>query len=232
MIDNQVTPPPSVVTSKRQRELVTYLNYFYEKPVARVSLEVFLTVFLVLFLASFAIRPTLITMSDLIKEIENKRELDGQLLQKIAALQTAQTEYAFVANNVPLLDEAIPTEANLIKSIKIIEKAASDNSVIIEAIGTEEIPEKSDPTIPFNQRTRQFVIIQVGVSGDYQSIRNFIETLKGSRRAFTIETINFSLEENRGNKKLDARINISLPYFGVTSNLNKESNKAKTTNKK
>lgn len=222
MADNQIIPPPAVTTSKRQRELVTYLNYFYEKPVARVSLEVFLTVFLVLFLAAFAIRPTLITMSDLIQEIDNKKELEQQLLQKIAALQTAQTEYAFVASNVNLLDEAIPIEANLIKSIKIIEKAASDNSVIVEAIGTEEIPDKSDPNIPFNQRTRQFVIIQVGVSGDYQSIRNFIETLKASRRAFTIETINFSLEENRGNKKLDARINISLPYFGASNAVNKK----------
>jgi hypothetical protein len=67
-------------------QLMSALNDFYHKPVAMVSLELFLSIGAVVFFAIFAVRPTLLTMADLIKEIEDKRALDQQLQQKIASL--------------------------------------------------------------------------------------------------------------------------------------------------
>ena len=85
---------------KTKREITTALNHFYANPVAKASLELFLTIGLVLFLGAFAIRPTIVTMSDLIKEIETKTQLDEALTKKIAALQTAQNQYINIEEKI------------------------------------------------------------------------------------------------------------------------------------
>lgn len=211
----QAVQNQNVTTEKKKREIASVLNHFYANPVAKASMELFLTVGLVLFLGAFAIRPTIVTMSDLIKEIETKTELDGALTRKIAALQTAQTQYLTVEEQLPLLDSAIPTQPEIILSAKIIEKVAADSKVVIRSLSVSELPENSDETIPFTQKSKKLVNISASVTGDYLSIREFVESLRNSRKSFIVESIVFSLEEDRGSKKLNANVTIATPYFGV-----------------
>ncbi len=201
---------------KKKAEITSVLNHFYQHPVAKVSLELFLTISLVVFLAIFTIKPTIATMSDLIKEIENKKKLEDQLIKKIASLQTAQTEYLLAEPLLSNLDEAIPSTPEVIKSAKIIEKIASENKVIINSLSLATIPLNIDPTIPFSQRSKQELSFSVNITGDYISIRSFVETLNHSKKSFVVSSITFALEEKRGDKKLIANITINVPYFGVT----------------
>ncbi|MCB9813385.1 MAG: hypothetical protein H6772_03185 [Pseudomonadales bacterium] len=202
-------------TSKKKKEIASALNRFYQKPIARVSLELFLTIGLVSFLALFAIKPTILTMSNLIKEIENKQKLELQLTQKIAALQTAQSEFISIEPLLPILDEAIPSNPELIRTAKIIEKVATDTQVIIRSISVSDLPQNLLQDVPFSQKSKQNLSFSVSVSGDYISIRNFTETLRKSRKSFVIDTINFSIDESKGSKKLTASITINAPFFGV-----------------
>ncbi|NCO12507.1 MAG: hypothetical protein COZ34_00520 [Candidatus Pacebacteria bacterium CG_4_10_14_3_um_filter_34_15] len=199
----------------KKSEITSILNHFYQNPVAKVSLELFLTIGLVLFLAVFAIKPTILTMSNLIKEIENKEKLEKQLTQKIAALQTAQTEYLSVESLLPALDEAIPSTPEIIKSAKIIEKAAADNKIIIKNMSVLELPQNDSVDVPFSQKAKQKLNFNVSISGDYISIRNFAESLRNSRKSFVIDSVTFQLEEDRGSRKLNASFSISVPYFGI-----------------
>ncbi|MBP7700842.1 hypothetical protein KA111_02150 [Candidatus Woesebacteria bacterium] len=209
---------------KKSSEITSTLNHFYKNPIAKVSLELFLTVGLVLFLAIFAIKPTVLTMSELIKEIENKQKLEKQLTQKIAALQTAQAEYLSIEAMLPMLDEAIPSSPEIIKSAKIIEKVAADNKVLIKSMSIFELPQNTGENIPFSQKSKQNLTFSLSISGDYISIRNFAETLRNSRKSYVIESVTFELEEEKGNKKLNANITINIPYFGVDTAEAKEPN--------
>lgn len=200
--------------TKKQREISASLNHFYNNPIARVSLELFLTIGLVLFLAVFAIKPTLITMSDLIKEIESKKKLEQQLTQKVAALQTAQSQYFTIEEKLPILSEAIPEQPQIILSAKLIEKIAADSKVIIRNMSIIEIPPEDDGQVPFSQKAKQNLSITVGVTADYIAIRDFVENLKNSRKSFVVESVVFSLEEEKGSKKLSANLTINAPYFG------------------
>jgi hypothetical protein len=112
--------------TKKQRQLSETLLSFYNQPVARVSIELFLTVGTVVFFAIFAIRPTLVTMSNLIKELEEKRTLDAQLSEKIAGLSSAQTQYLLQQPRLALLDEAIPLQPQFYEALTMIERSASD----------------------------------------------------------------------------------------------------------
>jgi Tfp pilus assembly protein PilO len=199
--------------TKRQ-QLTRTLNDFYQRPVARVSLELFLTVGAVIFFAVFAIRPTLVTMSDLVKEIEDKEELDQKLTQKIASLSTAQTTYLEVQDRLYLLEQAYPSTPDFIFAIKTIEKIASDRNILIDSLSVPEIPKEVDPETPFSKLDNNSFPLSMSLSGDYNQIRLFVEDLLTYRRSFVTDTVIFATSEERGQKKLRASITLSVPYFG------------------
>ncbi len=201
--------------SNRTKQLSSALNHFYQNPVAKVSIELILTIGLVLFLGVFAVRPTLLTMSDLIKEIDDKKALDRKLAQKIAALASAQTEYLSLENRLSVLEEAIPSNPDVVRDLKIIEKMASDSRVIITSVSIEELPKPILGELPFEKLTRSTIVTKVNVSGDYPTIRALAENLKNSRRTFVIESISFNLSEDREARQLRAQLTISMPYYGA-----------------
>lgn len=198
----------------RRQQVAKTLNEFYQRPVAKVSLELFLSVGAVIFFAVFAIRPTLVTMSDLVKEIEDKKELDQKLTQKIASLSTAQTSYLEVQDRLYLLEQALPSTPDFIHSIKIIEKIASDQGILIDSLSVSEIPREVEIEIPFSKLKKNSFPISLSLSGEYGQIRQFVEELLNYRRSFVTDTVIFSTSEERGQKKLRATITLSVPYFG------------------
>lgn len=199
----------------KQRDLASTLFQFYQKPVAMVSLGLIFSIVLVISLAVFAIQPTLVTMTNLTKEIEDKTKLSDQLSKKIAALSSAQSVYTQVESRLPLVDQAIPPQPELMFSLKIAEKLATENKVIITAIAVPTIPDEKTAVQNKAQLQKIDLPVVITVTGDYLSIRSYIEALEASRRSFVIDTINFSLQDNRGDKKLQAGITLTIPYLGL-----------------
>lgn len=207
------------------QNLQTTLIKFYQKPVARVSLELFLSIGAIVFFAVFAIRPTLLTMSDLIKEIEDKRQLDTQLGQKIAALSTVQPIYLSTQDQLSILDEAIPPHPELEEALKMIEKLASENQLVITAMQVNEIPKEKEEDVPFTNKERLSIPINASVTGSYESIRSFIEALRQTRRAFIVDRVVFSVSQERGLKILRATIAINLQYYGESTTTTNRTNR-------
>jgi Tfp pilus assembly protein PilO len=196
-----------------QEQLKKSLLQFYHNPVAAVSFELFLSVGAIIFFSVFAIRPTLLTMSDLLKEIKDKEELVGQLERKIAALATVQSEYLQLQDQLPLLDQALPNTPELINSLKIIEKIAQQNQLFITNMVVGTIPEESTTQPSAASAERVNLPVSLTVTSDYPTIRQFIEDLQQNRRSFVIDTIVFSKVEQKGSVSLTATITLYLPYY-------------------
>ena len=207
--------PPTGTINKRRQEALTALNHFYANPVARVSMELFLTIGLVLLLAIFAIQPTINTMSELIKEIETKEKLEKDLTQKVAALQTAQTQLSIAQNRLTLLEEALPTNPEVIFTTKLIEKMAADSKILINNLSIAEIPKETSGSVPVGPKSKKNLRLIVNVTGDYPAIRLFVEAIKNSRRSLIVESVIFTIEEDRGAKNLKSTLTINAPYFGA-----------------
>lgn len=206
--------------AQERQQLISTLDKFYHNPVALVSLELFLSIGAILFFALFAIRPTLLTMSRLVKEIEDKRKLVLQMNQKTAALSTAQTNFAAAQDRIIVLDEAIPRGVDMAYTLKVIEKLASDNQLTITNLTVLKIPTDPPVETPITELERQSMPIQVALTGQYQGIREFAEGLRQSRRSFVIERITFSTEDSRGQKSLEATFLLGAPYFGIPEGKN------------
>lgn len=196
-----------------RRQLTGALVNFYSNPVARVSLELFLTIGTVIFFGIFAIRPTLVTMSNLIKELEEKRALDTQLSQKIAALSSVQGQYAQLETRTGVLDESIPSQPFFKDALKTIEKIASDNKLVIASINAPEVPEEVVATGSIDQLERVSLPLIVTVTGDYPTIRAFVEAIRQARRSMIVDDVIFSVRDERGRRVLNTAVTINLQYF-------------------
>ncbi len=204
----------------QRKELQRVLNDFYHQPIAQVSLELFLTIGAVIFFAIFAIRPTIVTIAELNQEIEDKQELDQQLSDKVTALSSVQQQYLQLQDRLPVLDQALPNQPQLQRTIKIIEKLASEEELVIESLRVPEIPSENSSEVdaaPADQLERVGIPLLISVQGDYESIRAFVEAMRQVRRSILVDTITFSIQEERGSRVLTATITIDTQFFTTTS---------------
>lgn len=215
----------------KSQQLTKTLVDFYHKPVAQVSLELFLSIGAVLFFIVFAIQPTLITMSELIKELEDKRALDQQLSQKIAALSSAQTTYLQIEPQIPLLFEAIPKKPQLKETLLVLEKIASDRNLVIDTIVVKEVPREVEADMSKSSVKRTIIPVVVTVTGTYPNISGYLQDILNIRRTIMIESIVFTRTEERGSEVLRTNITLGLPYFSESASAGETTpNRNATTN--
>lgn len=200
----------------KNQNVTVMLTQFYQKPVAQVSSQLVFSIIAVIIFAVFAIRPTLLTMSDLIKELNDKQALSQALTQKVAALSSAQSEYQAAQDRLPILDEAIPPTPRFGEAIAIVEKIASNNSLLIDSIQAKAVPREDSTATSSAQKTRVSTPIVVTVQGDYPTIRNFVTGIQSTRRLLVIDSVIFNVSDTRSQKVLRAVITINMQYFGVS----------------
>lgn len=201
-------------TKLRPSELKKLLFTFYEKPIAQVSTELFFTILTVIFFALFAIRPTIVTMTELVKEIEDKRETDEALAKKVTALSTAQSEYFALQDEFPLLEEVMPVNVDVSQLVKIIEKVASEEQLSVTAIQVREVPLPPLAEPEFSKVNPLTLNTTVGLVGKYENGRRFLEKLTELRPLITLNTISFTRSNDRTNPNaLVINVQLDMHYF-------------------
>jgi Tfp pilus assembly protein PilO len=204
----------------KQEQLVSVLMDFYQKPVARVSIELILSVIVVIFFALFAIRPTLITMADLVKEIADKKEINKQMNLKLASLASAQEQYELHQSQFYLLEEAIPRQLDIIKSLKKIEKIAGEGQLVIDQMGVQKVPTMVETELlsgNFGDYQREFLAVNINVIGSYMQIREFVEKIMDLRQVMIVDQV--IVEKMTESSNLSAQLRVSLPHYLLTSTL-------------
>ena len=200
---------------KERKQLAQSLAAFYQKPVAKVSIELFLSIGAVIFFAVFAIRPTLLTMSDLIKEIEDKRQLDKQMAQKIASLSSAQSEYLKNQERFSVLEKAVPTGPDLVNLFKILEKLTAEQQIVITGLTLPDVPKDVPLGTSFDKLERKNLTFALGVTGDFVAIRSLVDEMTRSQRTIVVDKVTFTVSDVHGIKRLDAIVSINAPYYGL-----------------
>jgi len=160
-----------------------------------------LSLFTMSFFGIFALRPTLVTIATLNRQILDSREIDQRLTEKLNVLVQAQAEYEVVVPFLPKINQAIPEYPEYTDLLADLEKIreASGSAVAKLGIGTVEI--KS--SIPGK------VDLTVASEGGYLSLEDFIDLLLTNERLLTINSLGFNSKEEN---VLDLSMDVNAPY--------------------
>lgn len=186
----------------RYRRYLTNISALYQKKQYRAYTGLILSLFTIAFFAFFAIRPTIVTITSLMKEIEDKEMVAQKLEEKINALSRARSEYDAISTQLPLVEDALPQKTNPSLLVRQIETLAAQNSVILQSVqfgetpllGEKEFKSKSTET-KLKEKGLSAISFSVSVSGSYQNLKSFLQNLEELRRLIIPSSFAFKIEQ-------------------------------------
>jgi Tfp pilus assembly protein PilO len=161
---------------------------FYQKPIAKVSTALLLTIFTTVFFAVFAIKPTLVTVAELLKTIKDQEIVLEKLKNKAAALATAQSEFAAQAPRIDRLKEALPEDKNVQQISLMMEATGADHQLAYDTFTVAEFeydPDKSYQDI-------ETLPVSLSLAAGYPSLKPFLTDILRLPRFITAESIAFN----------------------------------------
>jgi len=177
-------------------EYYRYNRYFsnLQKKVkeARSFAWLSVSIFTVSFFIIVAIKPTLVTITKLNKEIKDKREISQKLQVKINSIIAAQEEFAGNSDNLYLLSEALPEKSEFPKLAGFFESVALSSGVSVKSLSFESVGKSPPQTLKKDVPILGSMSFSISTSGDYLQLKQFLNTLEASRRIIKIKNASFN----------------------------------------
>lgn len=205
------------------------LNRFYEKPVTRISAALILSLISIAFFALAAIRPTLQTMAQLLKQIDEKKVLDTQLTQKINALTLAQSNLQKEEPLFPALAVAIPPTADFTTLMTVIEKVASEHQVIFNSAQIQKVPLEEKIGSVSIQATKTSLVsypLTLSFSGGYQNLSDTMRELQSLKRIIVIDRFDISNQKKDQTQDTGLTLTVEVRAFSFHAGSNVQAENA------
>lgn len=136
---------------------------------------VVLTVIAIIILAIFAINPTLSTIANLQKQLDDAKFVTNKLEEKINDLSILQTKYNNIQDDLPIVYESIPKNSEVPKITGQIQSVAKDSGVFLTNLQATDIT-KSIKNDFF------YYSFNLSIQGSYENILNFLDKLHSMQR--------------------------------------------------
>lgn len=195
-------------TIKYKRYFSDIRNFYEQRQDVKMFMEILLSLLTIGLFAVFAIRPTFLTIGQLLTEIQNKEETLSKLTSKIQNLRQAQEVYGANTTALALLDTAIPTSPSVDLGVRQIEGVAKKNQVTLSGVSVSETPlkgerkpAKSEKEVLVLPNGAEGVTLSFNVSGSYTNLLTFLSDIQNLRRPIVIDQVLvISSPTSNGNK--------------------------------
>jgi Tfp pilus assembly protein PilO len=188
----------------------TYLQMVKSQPLWTASLWVILSLILLIVLLVMALRPTLVTISGLLGQIQQQKEISTRLDNKITLVQRAITEMNSVKNNLPSLEKALPKNANWNEIATLLSQIATSSGLTTSDLIIDKIPmlpnepiittgQKYVPQVPLGVIPIRF---SLSLTGGYTQMRKAVSDLESVGRIVMITSIEIYTDK-KGNQIMD-----------------------------
>ncbi len=194
---------------------------YNNKPDLKIYLELVLSLVTIVAFSVFAIRPTLLTIIQLTKEIADKEESVINLNQKIKDLQTANFLLQSRTDDLILISQAVPDGPSPDIFIRQIEKIIKDSNLSIinfsisdvVYLGENKKTSKSDVSLEELAKGSDSLPFTISLTGNYQSIYNFLNVMENMRRPVKIDTLAINSNTLDLENKLILNLSGRIPYI-------------------
>lgn len=184
-------------------------------------LEILLSLGTIAFFAILALRPTALTIAQLLQEVSSKEETLAKLDEKIENLQTAETVYTQQRTNISLLEEAVPEEPLPEIYVRQLEGLSQNHSLTILGItigevtlvGQEDETKRAREELAALPQGAGEVSFSISVSGSYENLSSFLSDLENLRRPAKLDQITLTATETEEGQRLVLVVSGRVPYL-------------------
>lgn len=192
--------------NKSQRKQFDYIKFLRSSPSKKTMYYMFgFTVLMAILLITFAIRPTLLTINGINKEIKEKEKIYEALDSKISALVQLDTQYVELSEDLDSLQLLYPTSGNFSLFMSNIDAVVSRNGFLLRSLSFTEYE-----TDLYNVNTLVLSpwAVQISVMGPESNMDNLFEDLESMPMYPVIDRFSFGEEEQDGSKKFSISMRI------------------------
>lgn len=202
--------------NKYRRYLYNRMMPFVKSRRGTAYMMISLSLFTVSFFGFFAIKPTVGTIVELKRQIEDSQKVASVLQKKIDTLVEAQEEYQLVRDFVPVLDDALPDEPRLSQLLAKIDAVALENQATISGLSVAEIKYDAASTLAEQENAGQKIPSNIRLSliikGSYRQIAGFIDNIVNTRRIITLDSLEMIPLAAETNAPLELSLTIKGHY--------------------
>ncbi len=173
-----------------------------EKENTRAFVTIGLTFAALIFFGIFAINPTLTTIAELQKELEDNQMVDQQLTAKINNLSLLQQQYNLLEKDLPVVYDAIPKTAEAPLLSAQIESLAKKHNLTITTYRIAEVQLASNKQKLTKTSSFTFTL---EAEGNYQNMINFSTDLAELSRIVTVESMSIGRDSKTNDLLLSLR---------------------------
>lgn len=200
-------------SSTYQRYLLDIVALYRRKPNLKIYLELLLSIITISILTLFAIKPTVLTIAELIVKINNQQQTSDQMDTKIKNLGTAQTLFNQEQANISLLNQAVPTGPDVPTYIRQIEGLLKKEGLTPTTLSVGAVDLLSQKEATAAATTSSQAAFTVTISGAYQQLLNLMQDLENLRRPALLNKLDFSISgANPETKTLTLTLSAQAPF--------------------
>ena len=146
------------------------------------TLAILLTVFFLI----FAIRPTVLTIVELVAEIETRRQIEEDLQGKLNQIMTAQKEYNQIYDKLYLADQALPSNPEFASFARRLEGERCLANLQLDSLNYSQIILTKKKDVAAGDSIIDF---STSLEGKFFDIKIFLQRLFEQRRITYIDSL-------------------------------------------
>jgi Tfp pilus assembly protein PilO len=172
----------------KYREYLKLLPNMKKENTKAITMLIF-TFFALSFLGVFAINPTLTTIVELHKQLEESKFVHDRLTEKMNNLSGLQQQYNTINSDLPYVFNAIPQSAGVPKLVGQMQALAEENKVKITSLRISDVQLNEVKKSP--QEANSFTFL-LQAQGDYENMQSFAADLAHFDRIVDLESVGFT----------------------------------------
>jgi hypothetical protein len=206
--------PAKKEPTKSAEDRESFLSFMKKKQEDRrfiKSLEVGFTFILISLLSIFAIRPAIITITNLTGEIKAKKLLNQKLDSKLRKIIEAQNNFAQIQDYYEIIEKTFPSSPQYSHATNQIQSASQVSNLSLDKITfnfPKEDTKQNTPTTDIQQYS-----INSSIQTDFYPAVDFLNKITQNRRLIDITSVSMNIAKRRSSsseKETPSQINFNF----------------------
>ena|SRR3989344_1107670 len=184
------------ITKKRYLEYIKLFPAIQGKKVKQYTTLILTFVSMTLF-GIFAINPTITTVIELRRTLDDAKFVNNKLGEKIENLGTLKDKYDRLGQDLLVVNAAVPHKPDISLLLAQVQGVARESAVTITTLQALEVEQISLAKEPAKNASFSFI---AEAEGTYPQISKFLSLLVDYQRGITLEAVSINRHEEQANR--------------------------------